>query len=394
LAWVGALALVPTTIVLTGGASGCGYSTIDYCHPSEGVPAPGCGGGGAGTGITCGPGTVLRGKECVVASDDAGDDAADAPSALACTGQCAPYSPLEWSGPSLLWIGPPSQTPTCPAAVSASGYFAYADLDASAPCPPCQCAPPAGSCGLPPAIGVSPESCEAADADGGDTPFNPPAGWDGGCTEDDAIAGGALCDGGPCAQSATIAPLTVNETGCEPVAPTVSPPPISQSSALICEGMAPGACAITGESCLPATPGFAICVFQAGDHDCSASFGPYTQKVLVYIDVSGMPSCSACTCGAPAGSVCTSKLSFYVDGMCASPASNANLVDSTKPVCVDLITGTALGSKSASEPVYAPGACQAGGGVLMGSVVPVDPTTFCCIQPPVPPPFPEGTARP
>jgi hypothetical protein len=399
MAWLAALAFVPAT----AGLASCGISRLDYCMPESGVPPPNLcdnmdGGGGGGTHITCGPGTVLHGSECVPgggdASDDAADGDADGPPAPACTGQCAPYAPVGWLGPDLLWIGSPQQMPTCPVAMSAAGDFAYADLDASASCAPCQCDPPTGSCGLPSMIAVSPESCEAADAGAGETPFNPPAEWDGGCTGGGAIDAGALCDGGPCAQSATIAPLTVNETVCAPLAPTVSPPPISQSSVLLCEGSANGACAITGESCLPSAPGFATCVFDPGDQECVALLAPYTQKILAYTNISDTRTCSACTCDAPTGSVCSAEISIYSDGTCASSSPNANPVDSTKPVCVDLITGAALGSKSASAPTYTPGACQAGGGVPSGSAVPVAPTTFCCIPTPLPPPLPGGTARP
>ena len=328
------------------------------------MPPRGLCGGAGGTGITCGPGTVLVDKECVIAtdaSDDAADAAADGPPALACTGQCAYYAPQGWSEPELLWVGPAQQqVPGCPVPTPA-GFVGFTGVDAS--CPPCQCNPPTGSCGLPPTIAVSPEPCETADADGGETPFDPPAGWDGGCTANDAIDGGALCDGGPCVQSATIAPLIVKETGCAPVAPTLGATVAFGSSTLSCPALAGGAC--TMGTCLPTPPpGFAICVSQEGDVACPPPSvpTPYTQQLLVYNNPY-VWTCSACACGAPAGSVCSAEISLYSDGMCASPMPNANPVDSTKPICVDLITGAALGSQSASAPVYTPGACQPDGGV-------------------------------
>jgi hypothetical protein len=40
--------------------------------------------------------------------------------------------------------------------------------------------------------------------------------------------------------------------------------------------------------------------------------------------------------------------------------------------------GTALGSKSAGPLTPTPGTCQASGGDVIGSVDPVEPSTFCC----------------
>jgi hypothetical protein len=382
-AWLGALALGPWATVLASSASGCGLGIINYCMPDEGVPPPICYGGGGTGGVGD-------------AGEDASDAGSDAPPFPPCAGQCAPLPPLDWSNPELLWIGPAQQVPACPAVASAPGYSGYVGLDASTSCPPCQCNPPTGSCGLPATITVSAEPCAEGDADAGGTPFDPPAGWDGGCTGNDGLDAGTLCDGSPCAQSATIGPLTVDETGCTPQAPTVSPPPITwQSAVLVCHGMAYGACDVSGETCTPAPPpGFSTCVFQDGDSDCDAPLlAPYTQKILAYGGVSDDRSCSACTCGPPAGSVCTAEISLFPDGMCASSMPNANPVDSTKPVCVDLITGTALGSKSAGTPTYSPGTCPAGGGALLGSAVGLAPKTFCCIPTPLPPPRPGAVAK-
>jgi hypothetical protein len=66
-------------------------------------------------GITCGPGTVLVGNECVPASDggDPGDAAEDGPLGAACSGTCWPVFPLDWS-PVLLWTGADAGPPSCP----------------------------------------------------------------------------------------------------------------------------------------------------------------------------------------------------------------------------------------------------------------------------------------
>jgi hypothetical protein len=57
-------------------------------------------------------------------------------------------------------------------------------------------------------------------------------------------------------------------------------------------------------------------------------------------------------------------------------------IDASGPACLDILpTGQAFGSKLATEPVYAPGACQVSGGEAVGDAVPDEPSTFCCLPP-------------
>src|SRR5262249_38668718 len=111
---------------------------------------------------------------------------------------------------------------------------------------------------------------------------------------------------------------------------------------------------------------------------------PYTEQHLFYGDLQDMRSCTPCACDPPTGSVCTVVVSTYTDDVCASAPSYMLTVDSAGPPCHHLASasGGVLGSKSASAPTYTPGACAPSGGVPMGSAVPVDPTTFCCIPSP------------
>jgi hypothetical protein len=238
-----------------------------------------------------------------------------------------------------------------------------------------------GSCALPATLTAHAASCANTGPGTPSTPFDPPSGWDGGCTTNDAVDGGQLCDGGLCVQSLAIAPLSVNEPGCTPMqAPVTKDPPSWGQFARMCRGAPFGGCGNDGLVCSPlSTPGFLVCIAQKGDNDCPGS--PYTEKHVFYTSYQDTRSCSSCSCGPPAGSVCTSEVTAYSDDTCMSAPVASVLADSSAPKCLDVISGSALRSKSASSPTYTPGICTPSGGDPMGSVVPVDPFTLCCIPP-------------
>ena len=121
-----------------------------------------------------------------------------------------------------------------------------------------------------------------------------------------------------------------------------------------------------------------MCAFHSGDVPC-VDFGSYQERHVVYAGYDDTRSCSACTCGPPAGGRCSTELSIYADDACASVPSYAVTIDSSQPYCYDLVAGAALGSKSATPPTYSPGACQPSGGEPMGAATPVGASTFCCI---------------
>ena len=56
------------------------------------------------------------------------------------------------------------------------------------------------------------------------------------------------------------------------------------------------------------------------------------------------------------------------------------------PKCVDLASGTALGSKTAELLVYEAGTCEPSGGEVIGEPLTEVPVTFCCIPELIPPP--------
>ncbi|MFT3764765.1 MAG: hypothetical protein QM820_04505 [Minicystis sp.] len=292
-----------------------------------------------------------------------------------------PGPPPGWDGPDLLWHGPELQAPECPASAAGFYYQGHAGLDAPNVCGACQCDPPTGVCALPGTMTASSATCPG-DAPGAvKTPFDPPVGWDGTCTNTDAADAAALCGGGTCAPSLAIASLTLLEAGCKP---TQLPVPKNGSAvwktyAKVCQSFAPGTCADTAETCGPvAEPGFHRCISHDGDVACPA-LGPYHERHVFYQGFTDTRACSPCSCGAPEGSTCKAQLSIFEDAACATMPSFVFTLDAETAPCHPLNVGAALSSKSATEPAYTPGTCTPSGGVPMGSAEPADPMTYCCI---------------
>lgn len=358
---------------LSGGAAvvgtmaGC-VSDADLCHPDEGPPAPGlCNDPDAGDG------------------GDASDAAADAPIEPTCAGECVPGPAPGWDLPNLLWIGTEAQAPSCPLSASAHNYDGHADLNAPNLCGACQCDAPTGTCSLPAVVTAYAATCATADSSTPATPFDPPAGWDGGCTTNDSIPAGQLCAGTPCAQSLTIEALTLVETGCAPSQlPVPKDAPASwMTLGRFCQGWPGQACGNSGFVCTPARPpggGFRLCIYQKGDNDCP-NLGPYQEKHVFYDGFEDTRTCSACTCGPVSGSTCSTQVTIFTDDACSTQLVAATVTASASS-CHDVPAGSALGSKSATAPAYEAGTCQPSGGEPMGMASPVGPSTFCCIPSP------------
>ena len=338
--------------------------TPDACHceddaGSVGERAPGW----------CVNGCPVDFTNCPAAhGGDGGDAGADGP-IEGCTGPCAPGAPNGWSDPEVLWIGSEDAAPPCPDDALVIAYEGHADLDAPASCAACSCAPPAGSCAL-------------SDPSASPTPFDPPSGWDGSCTTADAIPAGQLCGAEPCVASVLTAPLLLlGETTCAPSVPTsFEPGPWSWGTfARACKAAVPAACGGTGGVCVSSAAGFTACIAHEGDVACPAGYSPYMEKHVFYGGVDDTRSCSACTCGAPAGGACSALVSVYSDAACSALVL-ADTITSAAASCSDVPAGVALGSKAATPATYLPGACQAGGGVASGAATASMPETFCCLS--------------
>lgn len=348
---------------------GHGYCALDAGRDAYCCPAP--------------PDAATGEPDAAAGEEDA---SADGPIGE-CEGACAAGPPSGWDAPALVWIGeagPGAEAPPCPASAALLGYEGYADLDAPSACGGCQCGPPSGTCHVPASMTANAGPCGAP---GGvvQTPFDPPSGWDGACTSHGAVVGGALCSGVPCVQSLTIAPLVVEESGCAPssvvTTGNIGPPPaVFHTHARVCRGFASGSCAHSGDVCSPPVPpGFLRCVFHDGDVVCPPpAQGPYQERHLVYAGVDDGRSCSPCVCGPPEGSACIGAISVFSDPACVDSLVSSYLIDAEGPACVDLVSGAALGSKSATPPSYVPGACAPSGATPMGEAKPIGPTTLCC----------------
>jgi hypothetical protein len=366
--------------------SACSSGTIDVCDPAEwpgGVKSSGfledcCNLDGFDSGIPTQPGCPnYDGSDAVNDTSDGGDAMADGPIGPPCSGQCVAFPPAAWDGPMLVWIGTSADAPPCPDTAPMDRFDGQGDLDAGPlACAQCACDPPMGSCGLPPTLTGNAANCDVTNEGLTPTPFDPPSGWDGGCTSNDTL--------GPGVASITIAALTIADAGCLPSQPAPpDDPPTWGTFARVCEGSAVGACADFDLCVPPPAPGFRTCVVQAGVEDCSEPwFAPYTEPHVFYQGFEDSRGCSPCTCGAPDGGTCSAEVTIYTDGVCMSPMYYAAPIDAAEPYCIDVNAALAFGSKSASPPVYVPGNCQPAGGVPGGTATPTSPTTFCCIPQP------------
>jgi hypothetical protein len=276
----------------------------------------------------------------------------------------------------------------CSAVGATEHYTGHADLDAPIVCGACTCDPPIGSCALPATLTASAATCADDGASVPHTSFDPPASWGGTCTPANAITAGKLCNGVPCVQSITIAPLTLTQGGCLPVEPVnVQPPPTWKTLVRACvvnpvlqtcgPPTASGACAP-----LPPSAAFKVCTLRPGDPtkvDCPDG---YPVKVVAYKKFIEGRTCSACTCGAPTGSTCSGSISIFNNGACTgAPLVVSAAVDAIGSQCLDVKpVGAALLSKSATPPTFTSGACFAGGGTPDEQALP-DPGTaeiICC----------------
>src|SRR5262249_30193643 len=154
------------------------------------------------------------------------------------------------------------------------------------------------------------------------TAFDPPSLWDGSCVAPPTpVPANQDCGGQPCVQSLTIAPLTVNETGCAPVQDPVpaDAPATWGTFARACKAASFDKCNDQHGLCVPVAPGFKRCAFHEGDVPCpTAQMGPYVEKYTFYGAVDDTRSCTPCTCGAPLLSECSAEISVYEDAACMS----------------------------------------------------------------------------
>ena len=320
-----------------------------------------------------------------------GGSPADAGEPCPGDGQCVPRAREPWSEPVILWTGPEANAPHCPAGAIFETYTGYADLDAPTSCGACKCDSPIGSCALPAKVTAAAASCAGDGSGVTHTSFDPPTKWEGSCTAANSIPPAKLCDGVPCVQSITIAPLTMTQGGCVPIEPVnVQATPVWKTFARACiHSKIISECGPNAEVCAPPAPGpeFKTCVLYRGKPSKVTCPSAYPGRSVFYEGlIDDTRACKSCACGAPEGSTCTGSIGLFSDAACGSPLGLPTFpVDATGPACFDIKpAGPALGSKAASEPLFTPGTCKASGGKPQNDASgdPEIATVFCCLETP------------
>jgi hypothetical protein len=311
----------------------------------------------------------------------AGDAGLPGDAGETCTGVCVPFIPTLWAGPLLVWMGDEAEAPPCPALADAEGFTARRP-PAGQPCPTsCTCGPTSGSCTLPATLTANSAPCPGNAPGAVHTAFDPPPSWTDTCTAANAIPAGQLCGGVPCVQSVTIAPLTVIESDCQPVeTPNVAPPPWG-TFARACQNVKPPPhCVGEAGVCAPAPPGpeFKQCIASWNYPDVLPCPPSFPEKNVFYKDFVDSRFCTPCTCGAAESGTCVGSIGLFSDAACAAPLIGPTIaIDAVSPKCHDVPPGSALGSKSASEPTYTPGSCPVTGGAK-GQIDATLTWVICC----------------
>ena len=303
-----------------------------------------------------------------------------------CLEQCVPVPPAGWSQPWLVWFGEDGNQPACPDTAPLGGYDGHTELSADPiDCPACACAPAEVACKVPDAWTISSQTC-AMGAGDFVTPLGVPNGWDGACDTSSAIPAKADCGTGPCVQSLSVGPASATASPCAVVASEIpaAPPPDLGDAVYVCVGNLNGQyCDSETEVCTARgdEAGFATCIWIKGDVTCPSE---WPNKHAAYEDVDDTRSCAACVCGDPTGGDCTVTASVFANDTCSPSAAGSGVVGTQTPLCVDLPSGSAIGSKSATIASVTPGICAASGGEPTGSVEKLYPATFCCMAEAVP----------
>jgi hypothetical protein len=256
-------------------------------------------------------------------------------------------------------------------------------------CPACACAEPLGTCKLPETWTVSSEKCYSG---GIETPFDPPAGWDGACSADDTIPAGQLCNGKPCVRSLTVSAPVIEEQPCAvltghagpgepPKIASIAPPPTS-TTARACAPSEPWSiCQEEPDKlCMPKVGSeFSTCVRKAGDAACPEG---WPVRHVVYNDVDVDTSCSPCECSAPTGGSCVVSFDAHTTTTCEGMSAGTFASSNDPPQCVDIMPGVELSGKTAEVFSYEKGACTPSGGDPVVDVKLDGPTTLCCLAEP------------
>ncbi|MGO9834521.1 MAG: hypothetical protein ACLP1X_09920 [Polyangiaceae bacterium] len=324
-------------------------------------------------------GPSRRGAESAVEVDSGTEsDAVSLPLASCGTDElCSPAVPSAsgWSGPFVLFSGPPG---TVPAACDDAGYVSAPafvgneglSTPEGAQCS-CTCSAPTGRSCTPPSVTFyagSDNTCS--------TPCDAGVFLDGGCVVAPAscpsfVVGSATPAGGSCAADGGV----------------VIPPIAWSKAAMACspgQAVARGSCG-TGELCLPSSDPF--CIMHSGSVACPPG-EYYVAPYVYYAGVDDSRGCTECSCGAPSSGSCSpsavgpSGIPYFdaaappglvfLDTSCLTPGGVFFVPES----CPGLPTAKSL--KLSATVTLDGGACPPSGATATGNVTPIRPSTFCC----------------
>lgn len=295
------------------------------------------------------------------------------------SGTCVPPAPEAWRHVAF-FMNWPHDPPACPDDAPELLFEGIPEPPALS-CPACSCDEPEGVCRLPTTWTISSEVC--AGAGGVKTNYDPPAGWDGSCTTDKALAEGKLCGGVMCVRSITISPPIIEEKPCTPHAKGVADlpgvkvwnggPEVPIGRACASKDALPSC---SGGGCGGTNSEFSACIMHDGDEVCPEGWNGSRQVLYEFVD--DTRECTPCGCDAPSGGTCQVKFRTFADASCSGENAAADVYASMMSACHDYMPGVALASKTAEILDYTKGSCAPTGGELKGDVMLSGQVTVCC----------------
>lgn len=362
---------------LSTSAGGCLYPddyTFDESNPSTTSTSSSSGSTGS--------------ENCLNGLDDDNDgqiDCADSDCASPAF-QCIAAVPIGWNGYFALYEGAFGTAPACPddfpSPLPYEGNNGLMAPDAT--CATCTCGASMNeACDLPDVITVTEKTCAMQGSVVSAKTLSVPANWDGSCYSVGIAQGGlSTCGAGmneTCNKTVKSAPATTIGGSCTPSGGDATVPSVTWATSGKACGDAPkgGGCA-TGEACQPAPSGgfkSGLCIYKDGEQG-SCPGAPFTDMHVFYKDAMDTRGCDMCTCSPPAGGTCSANIDVYSDANCMN-SLNATFGAGN---CASLGAGNpTVSGRKASGIFVTPGACTAGGGTPMGTAMPTNATTFCCV---------------
>jgi hypothetical protein len=310
---------------------------------------------------------------------DAGADDGGPPAAV-CPWACTPTAGGGFDSlPSYVWFEKEGNPQPLPLDGLPSTSWLDVEFD-ELTCPTCSCvAPtnPSDGCVMPTVWSVESTVCQDPSSPTV-TPFDPPLNWDGSCTSTNPIAAGLLCEGEPCVKSLVVQPPTIAPClAAPPEGQTPAPPRarkvIEYSTATIGQS-----CGATSNCIAPPKAGYNLCLIARSDDAVEPCPEGWPDRYEGWRDVADTRACMPCTCGSPEGALCIARVEVYADDVCMSEAASLLVSSDEEAKCIDLLVGTALGSKSAEILSYQTGACLPSTSEIVGVAETKRPVTFCC----------------